>query len=219
MDGDRFSALWQRNLSSVSSADSAAVFSLLSKNYQDPVRYYHDAQHINDCLEWLDRYRDQVEDPDAVELAIWFHDACYSPDPAGHEQRGIDLLRRLAAAKMEPQRLDKVCAIIGLTDHQQPTHDLEQALMLDIDLSSFCRPWRHYLRDTARCRAEQKKLKSIEYCACQLGFLRQLAGREQIYYHPQFRAAHEADARRNIARLIALFEARAARLLNSPHHS
>ena len=120
---------------------------------------------------------------------------------------------------MESKRLDKICAIIGLTDHQQATQDLEQALMLDIDLSSFCRPWHRYLRDTARCRAEQKKLRSIEYCACQLAFLRQLAEREQIYYHPQFRAAHEVDARRNIDRLIALLEARSARLLNFSHNS
>lgn len=212
MDADRFIGLWQRSLESASAADAEAVFALLANNYSDPMRYYHDGQHIDDCLGWLDLYRDQVEDADAIELAIWFHDACYGPEPAGHEQRGIDLLRQLSGTKMEPQRLDKICAMIGLTDHQQATQDPEQALMLDIDLASFCRPWKEYIHDTARCRAEQKQLQAVDYCSCQLGFLRQLLERQQIYYHPSFRAKHEADARLNIRRLIALLEARTDRL-------
>ncbi|MEH6648399.1 MAG: hypothetical protein V7707_00050 [Motiliproteus sp.] len=215
MDSQRFCQLWLRNQnqSGVGGAEQAAnaVFKLLLANYSEPQRFYHDVQHIDDCLEWLDRYADQVDDPDAVELAIWFHDACYSPDPKGHEQRGVALLRQLAGDNMPLQWLDKIATMIGLTTHQLSTDDPEQALVLDIDLASFCRPWNDYLSDTARCRAEQKQLKGAEYCACQLGFLRQLIGRQQIYYHPQFHADHETDARANIIRLIELLEARAER--------
>ena len=219
MDRNRFCQLWLRNqnqsdadvVNQTATKAATAVFELLLTNYSDPQRFYHDVQHIDDCLEWLDRYADQVEDPDAVELAIWFHDACYSPDPKGHEQRGVELLHQLAGDNMPSQWLEKVATMIGLTTHQLPTEDLEQALVLDIDLASFSRPWNDYLSDTARCRAEQKQLKGSEYCACQLDFLRQLIGRPQIYYHPQFRANHEADARANISRLIELLEARSER--------
>lgn len=215
MDSNRFCQLWLRNQNNPDAEGAkqvaSDVFDLLLTNYSDPQRYYHDVQHIDDCLEWLDRYSDQVADPDAVELAIWFHDACYSPDPKGHELRGVALLRQLAGDCMPLPWLDKIAAMIGLTDHQSSTDDLEQALVLDIDLASFCRPWNDYLSDTARCRAEQKQLKGSEYCSCQLDFLRQLIGRPQIYFHPQFHANHEADARANIIRLIELLEARAER--------
>ncbi len=215
MDPSRFCQLWCRNLYSVANADAESVYQLLATNYSDPLRCYHDGQHIQDCLAWLDLYRDQVADPDAVELAIWFHDACYSPDPVGHEQRGADLFRQRAASGMAAERLDKISRMIQLTTHQQSTQDWEQALMLDIDLASFARCWPAYLRDTARCRIERKQLPDSEYCACQLDFLRQLLGREQIYYHPQFRLDHEQSARRNISRLIDLLQARADRWRSS----
>ncbi|MEH6473329.1 MAG: hypothetical protein V7752_19015 [Halopseudomonas sp.] len=212
MDRNRFCQLWMRNLNPNVTVNAEPVFDLLAANYSHSLRSYHDGQHIEDCLAWLDGYRGQVEDPDAIELAIWFHDACYSPDPVGHEQRGADLLRQLAGNKMDAQRLDKVCSMILHTTHQQAPLDPEQALVLDIDLASFARPWPAYLRDTARCRAEMRQLPDVEYCACQLGFLRQLLGREQIYYHPRFNADHEADARSNINRLIELLEARSGRV-------
>ena len=100
--------------------------------------------------------------------------------------------------------------MIELTTHQCDTDDLDQALMLDIDLASFCRPWSAYLRDTARCRAEIRQRPDQEYCSCQLDFLRQLIQRPQIYLHPQFRADHEQDARHNISALIELLEKRSA---------
>ena len=212
VDRNRFCQLWMRNLKADVSSDAEPVFDLLAANYADPQRCYHDAEHIADCLKWLDRYRDRVNDPDAVELAVWFHDACYSPDPLGHEQRGADLLRRLASDKMPPERLERICRMILLTDHQQATDDPEAALMIDIDLASFCRPWPDYLRDTARCRAEKRQLPDGDYCACQLDFLYQLLSRERIYHHPDFRQVHEAEARANISRLIELLEARQQRL-------
>ena len=217
MDANRFVQLWMRNLNPEAEADGEAVFDLLAANYSEPQRRYHDSAHIEQCLEWLDQYQQRVDDPDAVELAIWFHDACYGPDPQGHEQRGADLFRRLTDGKMAPQRIDKICAMIVLTTHQAATDDLEQALVLDIDLASFCRPWSDYLRDTALCRAERVGECEQDYCGGQLAFLRQLLAREQIYYHPDFRADHEADARRNISRLIELLEARSERLgCNTP---
>ncbi|MFT6913720.1 MAG: putative metal-dependent HD superfamily phosphohydrolase [Motiliproteus sp.] len=215
MDRQRFCRLWIRNRTPGAQAgrntDAESVYALIDGRYTQASRYYHDGQHIVDCLRWFDRYSDQIEDPDAVELAVWFHDACFSPDPQGHEQRATELLRQLAQGSIESQRLDAICNMILLTTHQQCPDNAEQALMLDIDLASFARPWPLYLRDTARCRAEMPPSLYQDYGACQLGFLRKLLGREQIYYHPLFRANHEADARANITRLIGLLDARSAR--------
>lgn len=208
MDRNRFCQLWMRNLNAGVVADAEPVYELLVTSYNQPQRRYHDSQHIDDCLAWLDLYRDQIADPDAAELALWFHDACYSVDPVGHEQRGAELLRQLLHAKMDAARLDRICSLILQTTHQQPPLDSDHAMVLDIDLASFARPWAAYLRDTARCRAEMGPLADSDYCACQLGFLRKLSSREQIYYHPHFRAEHEDEARSNISRLIELLETR-----------
>lgn len=208
---DRFCRLWQRNLEQGSAEDADQVFELLATSYADPRRYYHDEQHIAYCLHCLDRYRQQVEDPDALELAIWFHDACYCPDPVGHEQRAAELFRQRVAGRINQQRLEKIIQMILLTDHQQATDDPELALLLDIDLASFARPWHEYLKDTALCRAEMKLLSETDYCVCQTRFLNQLQSRDQLYYHPQFRADNEQAARDNIARLLTLLERRSQR--------
>lgn len=205
MDRERFVKLWARNLNPQS---AASVYDLLTTSYAHSLRHYHDGQHIVDCLRWLDLYRDQLEDPDAVELAIWFHDACYSPDPVGHEARAALLFRQLAGGSLDSERLEHICSMILQTTHQQPPDDSEQALMLDIDLGSFARPWPAYLRDTARCRAEMRQLDDSNYCYGQMRFLKKLLDREQIFYHARFRADHETDARNNVTRLLRLLEKR-----------
>lgn len=210
MDRQRFCQLWIRNLDPGVSDDSSAVFELLAANYSHPKRNYHDGRHIEGCLEWFDRYRDLAADPDALELALWFHDVSYSGNPAGHEQRGAALVRQLLTARMDAARLDSICSMILQTDHRQPPEDAEHALVVDIDLASFARPWATYLRDTARCRAEMRSLAKSDYCACQLNFLRCLHSRDAVYHHPRFRADNEQAAQSNITRLIELLEARAA---------
>ncbi|WP_421870055.1 hypothetical protein [Motiliproteus sp.] len=208
MDACRFSQLWMRNLNPDQESDGEVVFDRLKANYSEPCRRYHDGSHIEQCLLWLDRYRHTIDDPDAIELAIWFHDACYGPDPKGHEERGALLLRELAQGRMAPERLEKICTMIALTTHQTPVEDPEQALMLDIDLASFARPWAEYLRDTVRCHEERQLINPVCDYRAQLEFLRELIRRPQLYHHAQFRADHEPAARQNIIQLIELLEAR-----------
>jgi predicted metal-dependent HD superfamily phosphohydrolase len=44
---------------------------------REPQRRYHTLQHLRECLGHLEAVLDQVPDPAAIELALWFHDAVY----------------------------------------------------------------------------------------------------------------------------------------------
>ena len=52
-----------------------AVFDDLLDRYNAADRRYHNLSHIDACLKLLDTVRPLAQRPDALELAIWFHDA------------------------------------------------------------------------------------------------------------------------------------------------
>jgi len=211
MDRRRFIRLWQRNVAPPA-AQGVDVFERLARSYAEPHRRYHNAAHIEQCLRWLDRYTDQITDPDAVELAIWFHDACYTPDPRGHEARGAKLFGQLSLGGMAHDRQRKICTMILFTTHCGKPQSDEEALLVDIDLASFARPWHQYVIDTAACRAERKQVDDAVFCLGQIDFLQSMLARPWFYTSAPFRQHHEAQARRNMARMVALLQRREQRL-------
>lgn len=213
MDRLRFEQLWARNVDAVECATGGEVFATLEQLYAHPSRVYHAGGHIDQCLLWLDRYADWVSDPDAVELAVWFHDACYSPDPRGHEARGAKLFRQLSHGGMSLFRQNKICDMILYTTHNGEPQSDEEALLVDVDLASFSRPWRRYLVDTAACRAERGEMSDLEFCGCQIRFLQSLLDRPYFYFSQPFREHHETQARANMQRMIQLLRRREAKLL------
>ncbi|GGB95138.1 hypothetical protein GCM10011352_21540 [Marinobacterium zhoushanense] len=213
MSAERFEKLWARNVAPDGNAWSAAeAYAYLEKQYSQPSRSYHDQTHIDQCLGWLDRYAETVDDPDAVELAIWFHDACYLPSPQGHEERSARLFNLMVADGMSSAGKEKIIKMIGYTTHSGAPQTSEEALLVDIDLASFCRPWHQFLIDTVKCRCEKKDIDDLEFCERQICFLNGLAARPHIYFSPPFRKYHEAEARENIARILELLEQRKERL-------
>ena len=59
----------------------------LLERYSEPGRHYHDARHVLACLQALDRYPGRIHNSNAIELAIWYHDAIYDPRASDNEAR------------------------------------------------------------------------------------------------------------------------------------
>lgn len=208
MKRKRFIQLWNRVAPTADAAEAEAVFDRLLALYQDDFRVYHNEGHIAFCLKWLDRYVSEAESIDAIELAIWFHDACYSQEPSGHEQRSADLFRNLAADVMDDEFVEKVARFILATTHQGEPESLDAKLLVDIDMASFSEEWVDYLRDTSKCRAEKLHRSNDEFYQDQLTFLRSLSSRPTLYYSQSFLENHEHQAQSNIARLTAVLAER-----------
>ena len=203
MDRQRFEALWSRRIGD----GAGAVLDELDALYSEPHRRYHTAAHIEHCLRQFDLAADRMDEPDAVEMALWFHDAIYDIPGPENELRSAELFAARAGGRGSEQFRAKVHRLIMATCHlDPPPATLDESFMVDIDLSSFGLPWEEFLRDSRAVRAELPHLTDAEFYPRQKKFLESLASRPVFCFTEFFRDRHEARARMNIERLCARLE-------------
>src|SRR5260370_20074579 len=81
---------------------SEPVRAELVSAYTAPDRHYHDLRHIEALLGLADACAGAITDRDAVEAAIWFHDAIYDTRRSDNEERSAALaMARLAGTAHE----------------------------------------------------------------------------------------------------------------------
>jgi predicted metal-dependent HD superfamily phosphohydrolase len=200
--GDRFRALWKRSLPPAVKMNVTPVYDDLVRHYNEPFRYYHGWSHLTHCLREFDRTAAWMETPDAVELALWFHDAVYVPGARDNEQLSADLFSQWGRTWFSPTLVDKVCGYILITMHRQTPDNGDESYMVDIDLSSFGEQWSTFLRDTRNVRKEQAHVPDAIYYPAHARFLKMLLNRPRIFYTDFFFECYEQSARRNIERLL-----------------
>jgi predicted metal-dependent HD superfamily phosphohydrolase len=201
--GDRFRALWGRSLPPDVRMNVNPVYDDLVRLYSEPGRSYHGWTHLIHCLREFDRVAAQLDIPDAVELALWFHDAVYVQGAADNEQRSADLFSQWGSIGFSPTLVEKVCALILITMHKQSPDEGDESCMVDIDLSSFGENWSVYLRDTRNVRKEQADVADADFYPAHATFLKMLLNRPRIFHTDFFYELYEESARRNIKRLLA----------------
>ena len=141
--------------------------------------------------------------PDAVELAVWFHDAVYQPGNNSNEADSAAMFRHAAGAAA-PLLVDRVASMILDTTHDHKPTDPNGGFMVDIDLASLGRPWPSFAKDSRLLREEQADVPDTTFFAAQEVFLQKLIERPFLYRTPFFRSRYEQRARANIARALDL---------------
>jgi len=201
MDRQRFVNLWSRCAAVGNGADD--LFDEVACHYAEPHRRYHTTDHVSHCLTQFDAARPHMADPDAVELAVWYHDVIYDVGAADNEARSASLFEVRADGAIAPERIAVVHDLIMVTVHTKvaPTSS-DQAYMVDIDLSSFGLPWSRFLSDSVAVRDEFPHMPDQEFYPKQRNFLTSLLAREHFCYTAFFRARHERRARSNIERYL-----------------
>ena len=179
----------------------------LLARYREPQRRYHTLQHLSECLGHLEAVLDQVPDPAAIELALWFHDAVYElagPGAASNELRSAQwAVQALLAGGAPPALARQVHDLIMATRHDALPATPDQCWLVDIDLSilgavpaRFDEYERQVRDEYAFVPEELFRRKRAEVLA---GFV----ARPRIYSTPFFHDRLEAPARANLGRSIA----------------
>jgi len=177
----------------------------MEARYAEPHRYYHDKRHLAHCFEQLELARGQIGQPDAVELALWFHDVINDPGHADNETRSAAFFRDWVNGFMDDSLVAAVIDLILATTHGDTPEDRDQQFICDIDLASFGCHWKCYKRDSDNLKAEFPGSEQ-EYYARKRAFLSLMLSKPRIFQTDFFHARYEHQARDNIQRLLGLFD-------------
>src|SRR5947208_5249742 len=113
-------AAWVRLLAGygVSPADAYPVFDRLVAAHTEPHRSYHTLEHLAEMFKVAGKLADAANDPMAVQLAIWFHDAVYDPRATDNEERSATLaVELLTPLGIPAETLSHVACMIRATAH------------------------------------------------------------------------------------------------------
>lgn len=200
LDLGRWTGLWSRL---GAQDDGLSTFAGLAAAYSEPDRAYHTADHIRDCLEQLDLFRDTARRADEVEAALWFHDAVYLPGRLDNEERSADLASTaLHQSGIAPRVGERVVGLVLATRHLTTSAEPDAALVCDIDLSVLGRSPDLFDRFERQIRREYSAVPEPQYRIGRSQILRAFLNRPAIYQTGPFRECYEGQARANLARML-----------------
>jgi predicted metal-dependent HD superfamily phosphohydrolase len=206
---DRFRALWQRCLIDGAVDDSLKIHQRLLDGYDEPQRHYHTLAHIEQCMAMFDQCSSLARNPDALELAVWFHDVIFEPGNSDNEARSADLYLQFSDGVHDEATRGLVKRLIMATLHDGSSlEDSDACYMVDIDLSSFGLSWECFLQDSKHLRLENADLSDAEYYRRKASFQGRLLARERFFLSDYFAERLETQARANLARYLEMIQQR-----------
>ena len=180
----------------------------LAALYQAADRHYHGLAHIEAMLALAAEYRHLLHDPEAVEAAIWFHDAIYDSRAKDNEAKSAELAEKRLAGRVGPHRLARVAAMISATaTHQLPPFRDENALddaalLLDMDLATLGAEPAVFDAYEKAVRREYGWVEEPMWRAGRSAVLQNFIARPHIFNTQIFRDRFEARARENLDRSL-----------------
>lgn len=194
---------WIDLMRSFGFSDNKLTFDLLFKAYSEKHRHYHTDSHIDACFIHLDKVLNLAEQPQEIELALWFHDAIYKPFSSTNEgDSAIWVQKFLIENHANSGVIERVYQLIMATLHNDPVTGKDQALMVDIDLSILGSPAPVYQIFEDNIRKEYKRVPAFIYRKKRIAILQSFINQDSIYHMPYFIDLFESQARINIKEAI-----------------
>lgn len=187
----------------------AAMRQKLVGLYSAPDRFYHGMAHVEALLGLAAEHRAALADHEAVEAAIWFHDAIYDSRRSDNELLSAALAREHLQGVCDPVRLERIVRMIEATaSHVPPDFDTPGArsdavLFLDMDLAILGAPPAAFDAYERATRTEYGWVDDVAWARGRARVLRNFLDRDRIFRSAVFRDRYERQARANIATSLA----------------
>lgn len=183
-----------------------AILADLRQRYSEVWRDYHTWTHVEALLRWFDLRADVLDDPDAVFLAILFHDAVYDPRRTDNEAESARLLSAMVLSSWSDQTVARAVEMTLATARHQlpPGADPEGdiAHFLDMDLSILGSDRATFRAYDRAIRREYRHVFLPLYWFARRRILRGFLERSRLYFTAWGREAFEAQARSNLSRIV-----------------
>lgn len=195
-------ARWRRLQARLGAKGRDLGFLAVLQGWSHPSRRYHTLDHLTHVLDAFERVRDAAEDPEAVELALWFHDLVYEPLVPGNEEASARKASdALLAAGLPEAFARRVHDLVLATRHDAVPRGLDARLVVDCDLSILGASAEAFDAYERGVREEYAAVPEDAWKAGRAAILAGFLARERIFSTPQF--AHlEGAARENLKRAM-----------------
>lgn len=161
---------------------------------------------VQKMLEFAWRFRRSAYDFEAVEAAIWFHDAVRGGEEGDGKRQSAALASGWLAGYAADERVDFVVrAVLATGTHEVPVlKDWrlmdDVGMVLDADLHYLGASWQD-------CRADDDR----DWARNRHAALERVAARPTVYLTAEIRELHEGRARDNLGRLLEIHRSLAPR--------
>lgn len=194
---DEWRALLTRHSAS---PDIATVGAALLARWSEPHRRYHDVAHLSGVLDAVDDLAGFAEDPDAVRLAAWYHDAVYAGAPDDEENSARLAEADLGTLGLPAGLVAEVARLVRLTvQHDPGPADRNGQVLSDADLAVLALAPEDYRSNTAKVRAEYGHVSDDDFRAGRARVIESLLAAPALYRTPDGRRLWEDAARRNLS--------------------
>ncbi|WP_319616483.1 HD domain-containing protein [Flavobacterium flavipigmentatum] len=175
----------------------------LEKVYSVKSRHYHNLTHLEDMIVSFETYRDQIQNPNEIIFAIFYHDYIYKSSKKDNELKSAEYALSILPenTKLDKQLVfDTICAT-QLHQHHQ-IEDINW--LIDFDLKILARDWNEYQMYFEQIRKEYRIYPDFLYKPGRAKALQHFLENEFIFQTEEFRKLYEEKARRNIEKEISL---------------
>lgn len=183
--------------------DYDKIFKDIQSLYFQNENFYHHRLHIISCLNDFYEIRNISENPDALELAIIFHDIVYIPWASDNEEKSAELADKyLSNLWYDANFIAQVKHLIMMTKHDKVPQTMDEKIIIDIDLAILWKDNKFYKRYISNIREEYKRnipwLTNVKFNQWRLAFLEDFSNRENIYHTPYFQNKYWNQVKENL---------------------
>jgi predicted metal-dependent HD superfamily phosphohydrolase len=177
----------------------------LKKAYSKKSRYYHNLTHLEEMIGCFEAYRGELQFPDEVLYALFYHDIVYKSTRKDNELKSAELAARLLPDDATISRQVVFDMILATKDHVCKGVQDEKWL-IDFDLRILAKDWEGYEAYYKQIRKEYSLYPDFLYNPGRKKALEHFLNKECIYQTETFRGLYEGKARENIGREIRELE-------------
>lgn len=207
VDEDEFDESWLFLTDTLFGGPADELQQSMMSRYQEPARYYHNLQHLKECLQHFATYSHLATNADEVELALWFHDAIYDPHAKDNEEQSALLaVSELTKLNLSPDKINRIRDLILITKHTAQPQTADEALIIDIDLAILGASEERYNEYEVQIRQEYAFVEEPVFKSARKAILESFLNRETIYTTEEIRSRLEDQARVNLERAIKALE-------------
>ncbi|RSE33029.1 HD domain-containing protein [Acinetobacter junii] len=178
------------------------IFNKLIAAYSEKQRAYHTLQHLYEYLVLLESIRPDLNDADAVALALWFHDAVYDPQAKDNELKSAELFEQYLAQDLSADDVQKIKRWIVATQKHEATDERDLQFLLDIDLAILAASPERFAEYKQQIQQEYAWVDPDVYSIKRKEVLTHFYHAEPLYQTEYFQHSFEQRAKMNLKNII-----------------